>query len=56
LAKSETHEITKEVLKEFTTETFGGKSSKTYHEDIVGYFKSTSYYLADVKGNLGIKF
>lgn len=50
--KSETPEISKEVLKEFIGESFGGKSSKVYHEEIVNQFISKNTFLSDIKGIL----
>jgi hypothetical protein len=54
LAKSETHEITREVLKEFVAESFGGKTSKEYHGEIVKEILSRNSLLSSIKGNFGL--
>ena len=50
LAKTETHEITREVLKEFISETFAGKTSKAYHDEIVQEIKSRNNFISSIKG------
>ena len=52
MAKSETHEITREVLKEFVAECFGGKTSKEYHGEIVKEISLRNSLLSSIKGNL----
>ena len=54
MAKSETHEITREVLKEFVAESFGGNTSKEYHGEIVKEMLSRNSFLSSIKGNLGL--